>query len=172
MAGRRPKPTHLKLVQGNPGKRAINRSEPKPRRVLPSPPAHLRARAKVAWGYVSAQLDNMGVLTEADALALERLCECYADLLDAQASLDKAVIVPNADGDPFVLAKAGESTYATRGKEGWMLRTRPEVAQIADADRRFKSYLVEFGLTPAARSKVKGDGSSKEADPAAEFFGS
>jgi len=35
-----------------------------------------------------------------------------------------------------------------------MVRTRPEVAVIADADRRFKSYLVEFGLSPAARSKV------------------
>jgi hypothetical protein len=40
----------------------------------------------------------------------------------------------------------------------------------ADADRRFKGWLTEFGLSPAARGKVKvidGDG---EADPLDKYF--
>jgi hypothetical protein len=37
MAGRRPKPTHLKVVTGNPGKRKLNDKEPTPAREIPSP---------------------------------------------------------------------------------------------------------------------------------------
>lgn len=41
MAGRRPKPTHLKVVTGNPGKRKFNDKEPQPAREIPSPPSHI-----------------------------------------------------------------------------------------------------------------------------------
>ncbi|MEO0035368.1 MAG: hypothetical protein RLZZ501_1391, partial [Pseudomonadota bacterium] len=64
MAGRRPTPTHLKLVRGNPGKRPLNEAEPTPARALPSPPAHMSDEAKVAWGRMATLLDQMGVLTE------------------------------------------------------------------------------------------------------------
>lgn len=37
MAGRRPKPSHLKVVTGNPGKRKLNDKEPTPIREIPSP---------------------------------------------------------------------------------------------------------------------------------------
>lgn len=154
MAGRRPTPSHLKLVRGNPGKRATNGSEPKPRREIPSPPAHLSDRAKVAWGAVSVLLDRMGILTEADGLALERLCEVYAEILEIRGSMP-------ADGS---------RTYECKTKEGGtMIRAIPEVAMLADADRRFKAWLVEFGLTPAARTKVQvKDG--QESDPLADYF--
>lgn len=48
MAGRRPKPTHLKVVTGNPGKRKLNDKEPTPAREIPSPPEHLSDWGKVA----------------------------------------------------------------------------------------------------------------------------
>ena len=47
--GRRPKPTHLKLIQGNPGKRSLNDAEPNPPRGVPSPPDHMTSAAKEAW---------------------------------------------------------------------------------------------------------------------------
>ena len=42
MRGRKPVPTHLKLIKGNPGKRALG-SEPQPQRLeqVPEPPAFL-----------------------------------------------------------------------------------------------------------------------------------
>ena len=46
--GRKPKPSHLKLVTGNPGKRAINTQEPVPERILPAPPAELTAEARAS----------------------------------------------------------------------------------------------------------------------------
>lgn len=154
-AGRRPKPTHLKLVQGNPGKRALNGAEPKPERVPPSPPDHLTDAARVAWGRLTVLLDRMGVLTQADAYALERLAELYAEIVDLSG----------------VLQREGR-TYESATQNGTIIRPRPEAAMLADADRRFRAYLIEFGLTPAARSKVKADGEgATESDPAAAYFG-
>ena len=75
MAGRRPKPTKLKLVTGNPGKRKLNDNEPQPAREIPSPPSHLTDWGKTAWGRMTVLLDGMGVLTVADTFALERLCD-------------------------------------------------------------------------------------------------
>jgi P27 family predicted phage terminase small subunit len=164
MAGRRPKPTHLKVVAGNPGKRAINKKEPKPAREIPSCPAYLSDTAKVAWGRLSVLLDRMGVLTEADGVALERLCDCYAEILECRALIEEQ----------------GRTYSSIRGVgdddspiEQVLMKANPAVAMLADADRRFKSYLVEFGLTPAARSKVqtKGDGDGEKKDPLQEFFG-
>lgn len=163
MAGRRPKPTALRLVEGNPGKRAINKREPKPKREIPSCPAHLTDAGKVAWGRLCTLLDRMGVLTEADAFALERLCDCYTEILECREEV----------------ARRGRTYESIRqigdedsGVEQVLVKANPAVAMLADADRRFKSYLVEFGLTPAARSKVqvKPDDNEKT-DPLAEFFG-
>lgn len=38
--GTKPKPTHLKLVTGNPGKRTLNRKEAKAKAAIPVPPHH------------------------------------------------------------------------------------------------------------------------------------
>ncbi|WP_406627693.1 phage terminase small subunit P27 family [Pectobacterium carotovorum] len=154
MAGRRPKPTHLKVVTGNPGKRKLNNKEPQPLREIPSPPAHLSDWGKTAWGRMTVLLDGMGVLTVADVFALERLCDIYADILQLRNTI----------------ADEGR-TYTVRTEGGFLIKANPAVAMLADADRRFKSYLVEFGLTPAARSKVHVDGGEKEADPLEKFFG-
>jgi P27 family predicted phage terminase small subunit len=155
MKGRKPKPTHLKLVTGNAGKRALNKAEPTPPRQRPSAPAHMSDRARETWGYVSALLDRMGVLTEADAIGLEMLCEAYADYLEARAELKTL----------------GSNYYETVNQTGGVMhRAHPAVAVMQDADRRIKAWLAEFGATPSARSRVKTDG-EQEADPAAAYFG-
>ncbi|PLP87625.1 phage terminase small subunit P27 family [Pseudomonas sp. FFUP_PS_473] len=155
MAGRRPTPTELKLVRGNPGKRPINKKEPLPAKRIPSTPAHLTDEGQVAWGRLTVLLDRMGVLTEADGFALERLCDCYSEILALRELVD-----------------ANGRTYETTSTQGELvIKANPAVAMLADADRRFKSYLVEFGLTPAARSKVQIKTDDDQEDQFAEFFG-
>jgi P27 family predicted phage terminase small subunit len=152
--GRRPTPSHLKLVKGNPGKRAVNKREPKPKREIPSPPACLGPVALVAWGKFAGIVDRMGVLTEADSAALERLCQTYAEVERYRELV--------LDDGP---------TYQSTTKDGNVLiKANPAVAMLADADRRFKSYLVEFGLTPAARGKVKVPDGEEQDDHAAKYF--
>ncbi len=96
-----------------------------------------------------------GDLTVADTLALERLCDIYADILQLRDTI----------------AIEGR-TYTTKTQLGdFLIKANPAVAMLADADRRFKSYLVEFGLTSAARSKVKMDGGEEEEDLLNQYFG-
>ncbi len=51
-----------------------------------------------------------------------------------------------------------------------MRRVQPAYTALQDADRRFRAWLVEFGVTPAARSKVKADPVAEDTDPAAKYF--
>lgn len=133
------KPTHLKLVAGTARKDRLTPGEPKlPPAALPCP-EHLSSKARGAWDRVAPLLHRMGVLTEADALALEQLCGAYATILHCQA----------------VLAEFGDLSYASAKPDGGtMRRPHPEVAILADADRRFRLYLTDFGLTPSSRSRV------------------
>ena len=48
-SGPKPKPTKLKLLEGNPGRRPINDKEPKPKERLPQCPTHLSEEAKREW---------------------------------------------------------------------------------------------------------------------------
>ncbi|MEB6358721.1 P27 family phage terminase small subunit, partial [Klebsiella variicola] len=110
MAGRRPKPTHLKVVTGNPGKRKLNDKEPTPAKEIPGPPAHLTDWGKVAWGRLTVLLDGMGVLTVADTLALERLCDIYADILQLRDTI----------------AVEGR-TYTVQTEGGFLIKANPAV---------------------------------------------
>ena len=170
MKGRKPTPSHLKLVQGNPGKRSINASEPRPARARPSAPAHISDKAREIWVYVCDVLDGMGILTKADAIGVEMLCEAYADKLAARESLALPIMGKRRDtGDEYVIAAGGARTYLSYGKDGVMVRQRPEVAMIADADRRIRGWLAEFGMTASARTRVKGVGEEKP-DETDRFF--
>ena len=149
MAGRRPKPARIKEVTGNPGKRKSRRKEPVPKKEIQPPPAHLTGWGKSAWVKVTELLDGMGVLTLADAMALERLCDIYAEILQLRNQIA-------AEGNTYIVQ--------TRG--GFLIKPHPAVAMLADADKRFKGYLTEFGLTPAARAKVNinAEGEEDETD--------
>jgi len=146
----RPKPTALKLIQGNPGKRTLNKSEPKPRKGIPPCPEWLSERAQSAWAAIAPELEAMGILTLADDTALQGLCEAYADWRSASA----------------IVRENGE-TYTTSTMNGdTSIKPHPAVAMRSDADRRLRAWLTEFGLTPAARAKLSGGkGSDEPKDP-------
>lgn len=155
--GRKPKPSALKLIQGIPGKRPLNDAEPAPATVsAASPaPAHMTKEGREAWATFAPLVVGMGVLTVADGPALERLCETYGELRRLSALLELL----------------GE-TYETKSVSGELLvRARPECARLSDADRRFRGYLSDFGLSPAARARVKVNPNAANADPTDKYFG-
>jgi P27 family predicted phage terminase small subunit len=148
-AGRPAKPTHLKLLAGNPGKRALPKNEPKPKRGVPRPPSWLSKEARKHWKEVSAELDLMGVLTTADAQALALFCDALSEYVAARHE----VLTVGA-------------TYSSETESGGLIvRPNPAVAMASDAWRRLKSMATEFGLTPASRSKVGGAGKELPANP-------
>jgi P27 family predicted phage terminase small subunit len=138
MRGRKPKPTALKLVEGNPGKRPLNHSEPRPNSGSPAPPPYLSEAARETWDRIADMLEAMGIATTADSLALGQLCEAVADYESAAAEI----------------AKRG-AYYSTAMESGsTMYRAHPALAAKADGDRRIRGWVAEFGLSPSARSRV------------------
>src|SRR6266850_5606886 len=101
MRGRKPKPSALRLLEGNPGKRPIE-NEPAPDPGIPQSPQHLSDLAKNAWAKVSVKLDKIGILTEVDDWGLEQLCENYAEILELRATIKEKgrfQKVTNKNGD-------------------------------------------------------------------------
>lgn len=71
--GRKPKPTALKVFEGNPGKRPLNKDEPKPQGKAEMPD-WLRPQAQAVWERIAPQLEAIGILTKADENLLAQYC--------------------------------------------------------------------------------------------------
>ena len=78
MAGRKPKPTALKRLEGNPGKRKLNTKEPVPGKGMSECPAWLLPEARAEWKRICGKLSEMGVLTEIDMAAFAAYCQSFA----------------------------------------------------------------------------------------------
>lgn len=164
MAGRPRKPDHLKLVSGTAQPCRMNKKAPKPKQKRPTMPRHLSAKAKAGWKEAVAVAARMGVLTEADSLALEMMAEAISDVRTARASLAQPLMLGEE-----VFAAGGERYYWTSGKGGPMRRQRPEIADINEAERRFAMWATKFGLTPADRSRVSTIDQAEKGNAFAEF---
>lgn len=145
MAGRPPKPSALKLVQGNPGKRAPNSREPEP--VLLNdlePPAHLPPPVADVWRELAPKLRRAQLLTELDTHLLELTCAAVATF---RSTVDKT-----ADGK-----------LMARNPETGTVSLSPWVLLQSMAHKQAMATLREWGATPAARSRVV-------IDPQADLF--
>jgi phage terminase small subunit len=83
MAGRRPVPTHLKVLRGNPGKRPLNAQEPQPDNTIPHCPQWLDATARKAWRRIIRAMRHTGVITSVDRDALAIYCALYSQIEEA-----------------------------------------------------------------------------------------
>ena len=84
--GRKPKPTAIKELEGNPGKRPLNDAEPKPAKKAPPCPKWLEPEAKKEWRRLSKQLEQIGVLTEVDQAAFASYCQASEALKSSRTS--------------------------------------------------------------------------------------
>lgn len=82
--GRKPKPTAVKVLEGNPGKRSLNTNEPKPVKKAPRCPAWLEDEAKKEWKRMAKQMEQLGILTEIDMAAFAGYCQAYARWKEAE----------------------------------------------------------------------------------------
>lgn len=134
--GPAPKPTVLKELQGNPGKRALPAGEPRPGRgrSAPAAPRWLGEEARAEWRRVARRLWEVGLLTEVDVDALAVYCETFAAWKRAEA----------------VVRSKGEVVRTSNGN----LIQNPYLAIANRAKRDALLMMREFGMTPAARSRV------------------
>ena len=142
------KPTQTKIIHGTFRKDRAPKNEPQPEKVLeiPRPPSHLSKYAKKAWKSLAGELVDKGILTVIDTLALETCCEAYGQYRLAYEAVFRPI--------DRKTRKRGKRTFAEYMK-GENSQTTPEYAAMNKAWMTFKSYLAEFGLTPASRTKLE-----------------
>ncbi len=134
-----PKPSALKLLQGNPGKRPINEREPRPRGGTPRCPDWLDEEAKACWKRLVPELKRMGVLSVIDADALCAYCDTWS-------RWKRAVLFLQQNGDVYTVKdESGKAKY---------VQQLPQVAMARNLLAALNRYQQEFGLTPAARSRL------------------
>jgi len=154
--GRKPIPSAIKLIQGNPGRRPVNKNELKPKYTLPSPPSALKGEALREWKRVTKALEPLKMLSKLDRAALAAYCSAYGRWKIATDALE---------------------TTSRLGPHGGLLieTTNGNLVQnpIVGIQRRAADDMVklgsEFGLTPSARSRLKIERPEKEPNPFDEF---
>jgi len=132
----KPKPTALKILEGNPGKRPLPKNEPKPDLALMPCPEYLKDDdiAYGEWNRIVPELYKIGLLTKIDKVALELYCSQYS-IYRKSFELIKDKSVASVD--------KRRASQATR-----------EAAKI------IKTVAVEFGMTPSSRSRISLPGES------------
>lgn len=143
--GRKPKPTAIKVLEGNPGKRKLNDLEPKPDKKAPECPVWLNKSAKDEWNRLSKNLEQLGLLTELDMAAFAGYCQAFARWKEAEEFIEQhGSIVKTPSG------------Y-------WQ-----QVPQVSIAQSNLKimlKFCSEFGLTPSSRSRIiAGEAKKQEVD--------
>lgn len=137
MRGPSPKPTALRLLEGNLGKRPLNEHEPKPRAIAPRCPRHLDSEARREWRRITPILLRMRVLTEADEYTLANLCQAYSTLMKAQRKLTETGL----------LLKTPSGYVQQNPLLGIVNRCMDTITRLSR----------EFGLTPASRTQLMAD---------------
>lgn len=135
MASPRPKPTALKILEGNPGKRPLPKNEPKPEVAIIPCPAYLKSDriAYNEWNRIVPELYKLGLLTNADKVTLEIYCSQYAIYRRAIRELGTDLITTNIrNGD----------------------KANPAAAIAREAAKTIKAIAIEFGLTPSSRARI------------------
>jgi len=139
-SGRRPKPTSLKVLRGNPGKHKLNALEPKPAAGMPAKPKRISAAASEIWDEIAPLALEMGTLTRVDGRAFRTLCEL-------EATLDMASSQKDAPGfAPFTI---GEDYNAVP-----MVKVHTALKLERETAAALRPYYEKFGLEPVGRARI------------------
>jgi P27 family predicted phage terminase small subunit len=143
MRGRKPKPTRLKILQGNPGRRPLNGSEPRPDCVVPRCPPHLKDEARKEWGRITADLRQLNLIARIDRPALAAYCMAWSRWIGAEKNI----------------AQYGEVLIS---RETGIIYPSPYLAIANKAMEQMRRFLTEFGMTPSSRSRLSVSPASQE----------
>lgn len=135
--GPKTKPTKLKKLEGNPGKRPLPVNELQVDPGIPARPTFLKGAAKKEWDRVAPELFRLGVLTKIDRAALAAYCQAYGRWEEAERKVKK-------DG------------YLFETSNGNLIQN-PMLSVANKALELMHKFLTEFGMTPSSRVKVSGE---------------
>lgn len=132
--GRKPKPTRLRALEGNPGRRPFNPDEPKPAAVEPEKPGDLSPLEGEIWDAVAEDLRAMKLFHRADTSLLVGFVHSYARALECDAAARReGLVIDTPHGRK-------RNPHTTLSREAWIA---------------VKAFGSELGLSPSARSRLQ-----------------
>jgi P27 family predicted phage terminase small subunit len=136
MRGRKPTPTVLRVLRGNPSKRPMNTNEPKPDPLSDEYPDELQdTEARDEWTRTIVPAIEIGQITAADRVFAIAHCELWATWRSQLAEAAK---------HPHVVA-VGHNKHPMPNPARTMSNKTLQLLAKVDA---------ELGLTPVSRSRV------------------
>jgi len=148
----KPKPTQLKALEGNRGKRPLPENEPNPYPMAPDCPEYLDEFSKEAWNRLSPMLEKLGLLTEADGDEFATLCQVIGRLKAIRLEINKPEV-------KILMLTYNVDSY---GNEKVSAKINPLFVEERQLQGQLRQFASEFGLTPRGRvglsvGKSKGD---------------
>jgi P27 family predicted phage terminase small subunit len=171
MRGRKPKPTALRLLSGNAGKRPLPQGEPHLEAIAPACPEWLDQDAKREWRRLVGPLDAAGVITRGDRAVFAGYCQSYSNWKAAEGRKRERA-KSAADARSVFAVSSGEARAAALRA----LLSAEDLVDAAEVQSRKSMELmlracVELGLTPSSRTRVKAvERATKETSGASRFF--
>jgi P27 family predicted phage terminase small subunit len=135
MRGRKPQPTVLKVIRGNPGRRPLNKSEPEHPGIDGACPDDLvDPVARAEWDRITPQLTQSGQVTMMDRSTLIGYCLKYAQW---------KALEDEARKHPFIV----------KSPSGYPI-PNPALGMANKAFALMLKAAAELGITPSSRSRV------------------
>ena len=184
LRGPKTQPTPLRIIRGNPGKRALPKDEPKPRDQKPYRPEYISndATALQEWERLSEILTHMRVLTEADYIMLASICVTYATMVKAQKAIVKCeqeareagsnnpemAGLVHVIGRKKVTKQKADGTIESVESPGYEQVSVLE-ALVRDSIDKLGRLCAAFGLSPASRPGIHAAPEAATNDPWSEL---
>lgn len=133
--GRKPKPTHLRVIEGNAGKRKLNKNEPIPPGELSTAPEWLNEEQRATWDYAIANAP-MGLLRNID--------QGVFIVWVISATLHREAVKKLNQTDILVKSPAGHAIQ------------NPYLPVVNRQAQIMTKAAAEMGFTPSSRTRVSG----------------
>jgi P27 family predicted phage terminase small subunit len=143
--GPKPKPTRVKELQGNAGRRPLPANEPQlPAKVLRKPRGTKTKDPYVSqfYAWFARALGEAGITTELDSIALYATANAWKRFKQAEAIIDQ------------------EGTMTT--DENGLPRKHPMLQVERDSRKALFDGLARFGMSPSDRSRIVAIGLPEE----------
>jgi len=134
--GPAPKPTALKLLQGNPGHQTLNKLEPKLKPAAPELPSDLNAEALKRWKFYVPLLLKARMVAALDGGGLAAICRNEAMIAVCQREIKK------------------QGLFITSKRSG-VVRVNAAAQKLEALQDQNRKLAQEYGMTPSARTRLQ-----------------
>jgi P27 family predicted phage terminase small subunit len=152
--GRKPKPSNLHALHGNPGKRARNPYEPNPTTAVPHCPGRLDTEARREWRRVVRELRTLGLVSKLDRAVLAAYCVAWSRWVALESHLAQVKAKKGVEGLLATARSGYQMPHPLLTVAGMAARTPTAALRIS---LRVRSLLLPPGiLRDAVRKKISG----------------